>query len=42
MPYYHYKLEEVSNNLWRDKERHKIEDENLKRINELENEKNLS
>ena len=41
MSYYRYRIEEARNNLWRDKERYRIEENNLKRLYELENKKKL-
>ena len=37
MSYYRYRIEGARNNLWRDKERYRIKENNLKRLYELEN-----
>jgi len=41
MSYYRFRVEEARNNLWRDKERYRMEENNLRRLNELEYKKNL-
>ena len=41
MSYYRYRIDEARNNLWRDKENYRIKENNLRRLNELENKKNL-
>ena len=41
MSYYRYRIDEARNNLWRDKENYRIKENNFRRLNELENKKNL-